>query len=266
MKYTFFCSFLLLLVVSCDMLESHPYEVKVKRENLNRDNIQQIERICQGKDTIRFVWMGDVQRAYDEAKEMVKDINSRKDIDFVMNGGDMTDFGLAREYEWVEKLMDDLRVPHVSIVGNHDLLGNGKDIFKEMYGELNFSFIVGHTKIICLNTNALEFDYSEPVPDYHFMEAELKDTLDREYYQTIVTMHAHPFGEQFDNNTAHLFQYFVRLYKNILFCTHAHTHQYSINDYFDDGILYHCCASAKKRNYIIFTVSRDHYTYESIWF
>lgn len=266
MKQVILFSLCFFFMSACDMLESHPYDVHLKRKDINKKNIEQIEANCQGKDTIRFVWMGDVQRAYDEAQDMVRDINAREGIDFVLNGGDMTDFGMVREFDWVEDVMEELKVPHVSLIGNHDLLGNGKDVFEAMYGDMNFSFIAGHTKIICLNTNALEFDYSVPVPDFNFMYEELSDTLTREYHQTIVTMHAHPFGEQFNNNTVHFFQYFVRTYKNILFCTHAHTHQYTINDYFDDGILYYCCASAKKRHYLIFTVSRDQYTYESIHF
>lgn len=258
--------YLMLFLFSCNALEYHPYDVHVKRKGINAKNIALIEEQCAGKDTIRFVWMGDAQRAYDDLRDFVREINKREDIDFVMNGGDLADFGLNREFDWIEDQMEKLTVPYVSLVGNHDLLGNGNDVFKTMYGPFNYSFIAGHTKIICLNTNFLEFDYSEAVPDYSFMKEQLLDSLTREYHQTIVTMHAPPLGEQFDNNTADYFQYFVRSYKNILFCVHAHTHRNTIQEYFNDGIVYYGSANMLKRNYFIFTVSKNEYTYESIYF
>lgn len=264
MFFSVFFSFL--FFSSCDLIEYHPYDVRIKRKGLNKKYIEQVELSCKGKESIRFVWTGDVQRTYDELAAFVKDVNAREGIDFILNGGDISDFGLNREFDWVEDILDGLRAPHISLVGNHDLLGNGNEVFKAMYGDFNVSFVAGITKIICVNTNALESDYSEPVPDYAFMRAELQDTLARDYHQTIVTMHAPPFGEQFDNNTAQFFQYFVRSYKNILFCAHAHTHVYSINDYFNDGILYYGCDSMKKRSYLVFTVGRNEYTHERVFF
>ena len=37
--------------------------------------------------------ISDTQRRYDETKEVVNIINNRGDIDFVLHGGDMADFG-----------------------------------------------------------------------------------------------------------------------------------------------------------------------------
>jgi len=41
-----------------------------------------------------------------------------------------------------------------------------------------FYDIAGDVKFVCLNTNALEYDYSEPVPDFTFMENELTNRTD----------------------------------------------------------------------------------------
>jgi Icc-related predicted phosphoesterase len=248
------------------MLEYHPYAVDVDRHDINKKNMERIETLCEGKTTIRFVWMGDTQRRYDETRDMVKSINNRDDIDFVMHGGDISDFGLNREFDWIEDIMEELKSPHVSLVGNHDLLGNGKHVFEAMYGVMNYSFIAGNTKIVCLNTNALELDYSLPVPDYEFMRSEVADSAGRDYHQTIVAMHAPPLSEQFDNNTVGMFQHYVKSFKNILFCTHAHTHSYSVKDIFDDGIIYYGCDSMRDRSYIVFTVKLNSYSHEIIYF
>lgn len=69
--------------------------------------------------------------------------------------------------------MNKLNVPYVTLIGNHDVLGNGKAVFEEIFGTDNFSFIAGKTKFVCLNTNALEYDYSHPVPDFNFLNSEM---------------------------------------------------------------------------------------------
>ena len=69
--------------------------------------------------------MGDSQRWYDETEDFVKEINKRNDIDFVIHGGDMSDFGLTKEFLWQRDIMNGLNVPYVALIGNHDCLGTG---------------------------------------------------------------------------------------------------------------------------------------------
>ena len=154
-----------LFLSGCGMIDYHPYDVRISGETeVNAHNMERIEANCQGKTTIRFVTMGDSQRWYDETKDFVKAINQRNDIDFVIHGGDMSDFGLTKEFLWQRDIMNGLHVPYVALIGNHDCLGTGAETYKAVFGPTNFSFIAGDVKFVCLNTNALEYDYSEPVP------------------------------------------------------------------------------------------------------
>ena len=146
--------------------------------DINAANIAEIQLQDDHSDTLRFVLTGDTQRHYDETTDFVDNINHLDDIDFVIHGGDMTDFGLSREYEWMYDIMNKLNVPFVSLIGNHDVLGHGKDVYLEVFGDYNFSFISHRTRFICLNTNALEFDYATPVPDFDYMYRFLDDTED----------------------------------------------------------------------------------------
>lgn len=263
--------YLLLLVFTgmlggCEMIEYHPYDVRLEDHGLNAANIKRIEETCAGKDTIRFVWMGDSQRWYDETKAFVDDVNKRDSIDFVMHGGDISDFGMNREFEWVHDIMQDLTVPYVALIGNHDILGNGLHVYEEMYGPLNFSFVAGTTKFVCLNTNALEFDYSYPVPDFQFIQQQAADTVFRDYKRTVVAMHANPDGDQFNNNAAQPFQDYITRMRKLMFCLHAHAHGLMVNDFFDDGIIYYGCAAMKDRSYMLFTVTGDTYSYEVVYY
>lgn len=63
-------------------------------------------------------------------------------------------------------------------------------------------------KFVCLNTNAMEFDYSRPIPDFTFLEKELTDRKD-EFDKTVVSMHVRPYADQFNNNVARVFHRYV---------------------------------------------------------
>lgn len=83
-------------MVACDLIDYHPYDGRVDSDipqQINEQQIQHIERLCRSKDTIRFAWVGDTQRAYDELQGFVEDINHRGNVDFVIHGGDYTEFG-----------------------------------------------------------------------------------------------------------------------------------------------------------------------------
>lgn len=162
-----------LLLASCDMIDYHPYDVRISGEtNVNAHNIEEIEARCLGKDTLRIVTMSDSQRWYDETEDFVEHLNQRNDIDFVIHGGDMSDFGVTNEFLWQRDIMNKLNIPYVTLIGNHDCLGTGEEAYRAIFGNPNFSFIAGRVKFVCLNTNALENDYSQPIPDFEFLENE----------------------------------------------------------------------------------------------
>ena len=114
----------------CDMIDYHPYDVRISGQtDINNRNIEKIEANCKNKATIRFVTMGDSQRWYDETLDFVNHLNKRDDIDFVIHGGDYSDFGVTDEFLWQRDIMNKLKVPYVGLIGNHDCLGTAKKLF-----------------------------------------------------------------------------------------------------------------------------------------
>jgi Predicted phosphohydrolases len=261
-------SLCLILLNSCDLIDYHPYDGKLSSGteiDINRKNILKIEALCKDKDTIRFVMISDTQRSYDETEDFMKHFNSQvNDVDFILHGGDIADFGMKKEFEWAHKILFKLKVPYVSMIGNHDIIGNGDQVFKKMYGEENFSFIVGDTKIICLNTNAIEYDYSNPVPDFTFINEQIADSSRNK--RTIIAMHAPPGNEQFNNNVKDVFHWIIKRAPSLLFCLHGHEHNFKIRDLFNDGLLYYGCTTLGKRGYYLFTLTPDSYSYEEVEF
>lgn len=259
------CTLLFCAIFSgCDLIDYHPYDVRIDGErDVNLNNIEQIEANCIGKTTIRFVAMGDSQRWYDETEDFVKEINKRKDIDFVIHGGDISDFGLTKEFQWQRDIMNGLNVPYVVIIGNHDCLGTGEESYKAIFGPTNFAFIAGNVKFVCLNTNALEYNYSEPIPDFTFMENELTNRKD-EFDKTVISMHTKPYTSTFNNNVAKVFQLYVTQYPGIQFCTAAHTHHFLDEELYNDGLHYITSDCMKYRSYLVFTITPEKYEYELV--
>lgn len=267
MGYRNFLIFFSVFILSgCDLIDYHPYDARVRTDtDINNKNIEEIERICENKDTLRFVLMADSQGFYDETRDFVRHVNARGDVDFVIHGGDIADFGATLEFKWVHDIMSELDVPYVALIGNHDIIGNGLYVYKEMYGELNFSFIAARTKFLCLNTNALEFDYGENVPDFNFIKSE--QSADNGLYdRTIAVMHAKPKSDQFSNNVADYFQYMLKQFKGLMFCLHSHDHSLQAVDIFEDGVMYYGCSCMKDRNYIFIEITPEGYEYEVVYF
>lgn len=252
-----------ILFASCeDAFEYHPYDIKLYGErNVNNHNIAKIEENCKDKDTLYVVFTGDTQGWFDQTKDMIADINSLDNIDFVVHGGDVTDYGNVKDFLWQRDLLKTLKVPFVVIIGNHDCLGNGKLTYKKIFGPTNFSFIAGRIKFVCLNTNALEYDYAEPIPDFDFLEKESNSDLDK-FESTIFSMHVPPKNEQFNDNVLHAFHHYINMFPNPLFCTAAHVHSTSIREPLDDGILYYTSSCTKDRTYLYFTITKTSYHYE----
>lgn len=163
-----------LLLGGCDMIEYHPYDLDIDGEtDVNRRHIEQIEEATRGKDEIRFAVISDTQRWYDETEDAVEALNRRGDLDFVVHTGDLSDFGLKLEFEKQRDILNGLNVPYVCLLGNHDCLATGLDVYRKIFGTEDFAFTAGNVRFLCLNTNALEFDNSSAVPNIQYIRNEI---------------------------------------------------------------------------------------------
>lgn len=250
---------------ACELIDYHPYDTRVEgKSHINAQHIERIEATTAGKKTIRFVLISDTQRWYDETKAAVKSINARNDIDFVLHCGDLTDFGVTREFEVQRDILENLRVPYVALLGNHDCLGTGADVYRYMFGNPDFSFNAGDVHFLCINSNAFEYDYSVDIPNFSFIREDL-GSLPSNVQRTVVAMHAQPTSEQFNNNVSELFEYEIRKYPGLAFCMCGHGHHTQVNEWFGDGVLYYECAAAKHREYLVFTLKEEGgYNYEIV--
>lgn len=128
-----------MLTNGCDMIEYHPYDLNIKGDtDINRRNIQSIEASLNGKEEVSFILISDTQRWYDETEDAVNAINERNDVDFVIHCGDLSDFGMKMEFEKQRDILNRLNVPYVCLLGNHDCLATGKEVFNTILAMRTF--------------------------------------------------------------------------------------------------------------------------------
>lgn len=256
-----------LLMTACDsVFQYHPYDVRFDGErDINAHNISEIEDHCRNLDSMRVAFISDSHHDYTDLCAMVEDINRREDIDFVVHLGDLTDTGTTKEFEWARDYLQGIRVPYVVLIGNHDFLGTGDETFSRMFGKMDFTFIANRVKFVCINTNATEYDHIADVPDFDYLEKAV--TTDSALFdRTIVCMHAPPYSDQFNNNVAKPFEYYVLQLPGLLFCINGHGHGTEQKDLFGDGMTYYAVGAAYNRKYMIFTIRKEGYDYEIIDF
>ena len=247
-------------------VEYHPYDTRIRgARGINARNIARIEQACAGRRTLRFAVLSDTQRWYDETRDAVAALNERSDLDFVLHAGDLADFGMRAEFERQRDLLERLHVPYVVLIGNHDCLATGERIFREIFGPADFAFTAGNVRMVCLNTNSLEFDRSQSVPDFDFIGSQLT-RYPAEAERTVVAMHAQPYSDQFDNGVAPYFQSRLREFPGLEFCVHGHGHRFLVEDIFDDGVNYYMCDNIQKRSYLVFTINETGYDCERVEF
>jgi len=256
-----------LLLSSCDdVFDTHPYDVNFKGESgINAKQMEIIENAFADRDTLRVAFISDTHGWYTDARAEVDDLNARTDVDFVIHCGDLTEAGMSKEFERTRDILSKLCYPYVALIGNHDFLGTGNQTYEAMYGDMDFSFIAGRIKFVCLNTNATEYDYIAAVPNLDFMEEEFTSDSTR-FDRTVIVMHAPPYSDQFNNNVCKAFRRYLDFFPGLMCCVYGHNHNDNVEEIYGDGLIFYGIDCAEHRNYRIMTITPDGYEMEQIYY
>jgi 3',5'-cyclic AMP phosphodiesterase CpdA len=185
----FILLFLTLLIASCGY---SPWETEIDCRDYYQDNLQrltQIEADTPGQLAFGVALLTDLHNQLSDTETAVERINQRDDIDFALILGDMTDQGLSVEYEWACKALSDLKVPRFYVIGNHDSISFGKEIFRENFAPFDYAFTYKEVKFILYNDNVYEFP---DAPDYAFLENEAVVQPGEVRRQTVGVSHIPP--------------------------------------------------------------------------
>ena len=108
---------------------------------------------------LRFAFLTDTHLAEGshsvaDLRQCLEDINRQDSLDFVIFGGDITDFGADEEIRYAKRLLDSLRHRYWVVAGNHDAKWSesGCNTFREVFGYERFEFEAGGWRFLGCNS------------------------------------------------------------------------------------------------------------------
>lgn len=114
---------------------------------------------AQQQDHLRFAFLTDTHiavgsQSINDLSACIKDINAYDSLDFVIFGGDVTNFGSDEEIRLAKSMTDSIRRPVYVVQGNHDAnwSESGCGTFKEVFGYERFLFRAGGWRFIGCNS------------------------------------------------------------------------------------------------------------------
>ncbi len=167
----------MIALVSCGELNLSPYIAETNNRKLNNKNLVEItNRESSFTNSFKVAVISDTHDYYKELEEQISYINSRKnEIAFVIHTGDATNLGMIQEYDLFLDELEELDIPFLVLIGNHDMLSNGTILFKQLFGnDLNFTLDFKQTRFIMFNNN--NWESSETAPNINYIEDQLSSS------------------------------------------------------------------------------------------
>ena len=96
---------------------------------------------------IKFAFLTDLHysegsKSITDLSQCIRDVNNLEGLDFVIFGGDITDFGSDEEIAAAKNILDSLKYKYYIVAGNHDAKWSesGCNTFRNVFGYENFEF------------------------------------------------------------------------------------------------------------------------------
>ena len=241
---------IILFLNACNTFEYSPYDARVDEDVLatTSANLLAIQDININTDTFQFAFITDIHYQYDNLKAVIEDINEQKNIQFVIIGGDLTHYGLQKEFEFFHDTMKKLNKPYLTVIGNHDYLSNGEIVYNQMYGDFNYSFEFNDNKFVLFDNVVWE---SNKTPNFNWLSEQLINN--KVFTNTFVVAHFPPYAGQFDED---LYRSIMQE-NNVQLSIHGHLHHYYYGNYYEDDVTYLTSPSLGNPTYTVINVYDD---------
>jgi 3',5'-cyclic-AMP phosphodiesterase len=244
---------IVVLFSSCDKFEYSPYQTEPTAGELPSElNLKNLSILHSDNhladDTVTLVYLGDSQRFYDDLASAVEKVNSLRNVDFLILCGDITDFGLVREYIWIVDILNELNIPYFCAIGNHDIATDEGEIYTQIFGNKNFSFEYKKYKFLIHDTNGREYAFNGNVPDMHWLSSQLNDPSPDWF---IGISHIPPFDNDFDKNLEHPYKDLLAATDGFLVSLNGHLHRHTDSNIYYDNVRYMTCNSLNKKEFTL---------------
>lgn len=142
---------------SCFPLNDSPFSDQLRRpeRNINLTALSDLNIIEQDA-LINIAIFSDSHQNYEELAHLTRALNKETQLDFVAGLGDFTNSAYNFEYDIFLDHISSLRHPTLNVIGNHDSIGAGPELYKKAFGPVNFYFDSKNFRFIFFNSNNLE--------------------------------------------------------------------------------------------------------------
>lgn len=252
-------------IAGCDSFEYSPnqaFDSNTPR-NLNDRNLALLKEKALSDDTVTIAFVGDSQRFYDDVEDFVSKVNEIPSVDFTLLAGDITDFGLLNEFEWINDAFSKLHSPYMAVIGNHDVVGNGENVFKRMFGPLNYSFVYDSIKFVVHNTNGREY-LGDGVPDLKWLRTQLSEERTADVRHVVAVSHVPPTNGDFNAGLVPDYTALFASTPGFVASLHGHIHDHTDGYPFNDGVRYVTSFAFNQRSFLIVRIVNGKFSTEII--
>jgi len=240
--------------MGCDSFEFSPNQAfdRDTPTNLNQKNLEKLTH-APIDDTVTIAFVGDSQRFYDEVEKFVNKVNSIPEVDFVFLAGDISDFGLLKEYEWIQRSFSKINKPYFGVIGNHDVIARGEDVFKRMFGPTDYSFVYDSIKFVVHNSNGREYP-DKKIPDMGWLKSELLPELNENVKYFIPVSHVPPTDKDFNQSLVIPYAELLSNTPGVFVSLHAHIHEHTDGYPYNDGVRYITSFAFNQRSFVLLKI------------
>ncbi|MFZ3101745.1 MAG: metallophosphoesterase [Desulfitobacteriaceae bacterium] len=104
------------------------------------------------KESSEFVILGDNRNGYQTFSNIIEQINAFSPS-FTIDNGDLVFGGEPNKYRLFYETVSKLQIPLYTTLGNHDIRGNGRSIYTNLFGPPYYSFDYLNTHFIFLDSS-----------------------------------------------------------------------------------------------------------------
>jgi len=163
-----------------------PYE-----ENRNYRELQKIRE----KTEFCFAVFGDSKNSVKVFTDLIKKINEDKSILFCIELGDLVFSGEKERFKFFLAQIKKIKKPLLTVIGNHEILNNGRANYYKIFGPFYYSFSIGESFFIILDdANGENIDLNQ----FIWLKRKLEES--KKYKYKFIFMHIPLFDPRGKNH------------------------------------------------------------------
>ncbi|SHJ07197.1 Calcineurin-like phosphoesterase [Dethiosulfatibacter aminovorans DSM 17477] len=143
----------------------------------------------------KYIVLGDNRDGYDTFEQIIQEINGLNPA-FVIDNGDLVFNGKPNQYRLFDNLTAKISTTLCTTLGNHDIRGDGRQIYTMLYGPPYYSFDFSNSHFIFLDSSP-GWSEMQAISDkqYVWLENDLKKSQRKKIY---VISHIPPYDPRSD--------------------------------------------------------------------